>query len=136
MQLAELNLLPEDEQQRLIALGKGAELPFAMDSTIAEVFRERASASPDALAVVSESSSLTYRQLDEWSDRVAGELAGSYGIEPDQIAALCFSRSIEMIVAIVAVWKGGPTGCSSTWVGTIRRSRSGGFGSSSPRSSP
>src|SRR5262245_58536798 len=101
MKLADLNLLPEDEQQRLIALGKGAELPFAMDSSIAEVFRGRASALPDVPAVVFDSSSLTYRQLDEWSDRVAGALAASHGVGPDQVVALCFNRSIEMIVAIV-----------------------------------
>ena len=30
MKLADRNLLPEDEQLRFIALGKGAKLPFAV----------------------------------------------------------------------------------------------------------
>jgi amino acid adenylation domain-containing protein len=107
MKLSNLNILQEDEERRIINLGKGAELPFAADSTIAEVFRGHAGASPDVPAVVFGSSSLTYRQLDEWSDRVAGELAARHGVGPERIVALCFSRSIEMIVAIFAVWKSG-----------------------------
>lgn len=107
MKLADLNLLPEDEQERLLALGKGAELPFSIDATIADLFRERARSSPDVLAVVFDSSSLTYRQLDEWSDRVAAELTASDVIGPDRVAALCFNRSVEMVVAIMAVWKMG-----------------------------
>jgi amino acid adenylation domain-containing protein len=107
MKLTDLNFLPNNEQQRLVTLGKGGVLPFSVDSTIAEVFRRRASAFPDVPAVVFESTSLTYRQLDEWSDRLAGELASSHGVGPDQIVALCFNRSIEMIVAAVAVWKAG-----------------------------
>ena len=50
MKLADLNLLPEAEQRRLLDASKGRELPFPAEATIAEVFRERASASPDVRA--------------------------------------------------------------------------------------
>jgi amino acid adenylation domain-containing protein len=107
MKLTDLNFLPNNEQQQLVSLGKGGVLLFSFHSTIAEVFRRQANASPDVPAVVLESASLSYRQLDEWSDRLAGELASSHGVGPDQIVVLCFNRSIEMIVAAVAVWKAG-----------------------------
>lgn len=107
MKLTDLGLISEDEQKRLVGLGKGAELPFAADATIADVFRDKAQRSPDLRAVVFGSAVLTYRQLDHWSDRVAKDLSARHGVGPDKIVALCFERSIEMIVAILGVWKAG-----------------------------
>ncbi|MFF5563666.1 amino acid adenylation domain-containing protein [Streptomyces sp. NPDC012623] len=107
MKIGDLNLLPGDERDRLIALGRGADRPFPAEKTIAEVFRERAGASPDSTAVVLGDARLTYRELDAWSDRVACDLVEEHGIGPDRLVALCFSRSIEMIVAIMSVWKAG-----------------------------
>ncbi|MEV6340630.1 non-ribosomal peptide synthetase [Nocardia vinacea] len=107
MKLADLNLLPEEEQRRLLDASKGPELSFPENATIAELFRQRASASPDLRAVVFGDSSLNYAELDEWSDRLAGELVAAHGVGPGQLVALCFSRGIEVTVAIIAVWKAG-----------------------------
>ncbi|WP_431926367.1 non-ribosomal peptide synthetase [Nonomuraea jabiensis] len=107
MKLADLNLLPDHEQQRLLQESKGPELPFPTEATIVQVFRERAAESPDVRAVVFNSSSLTYRELDDWSDRLAGELSAAHGTRAGQLVALCLNRGIEMTVAIIAVWKAG-----------------------------
>ncbi|MFD6887635.1 amino acid adenylation domain-containing protein [Streptomyces sp. NPDC059957] len=107
MKIGDLNLLSDGERDRLIALGRGADRPFPAEKTIADVFRERASASPDATAVLFGDAQLTYRELDEWSDRVACDLIEEHGIGPDRLVALCFSRSLEMTVAIMSVWKAG-----------------------------
>ncbi|WP_327733447.1 non-ribosomal peptide synthetase [Streptomyces nojiriensis] len=107
MKLADLNLLPDHEQQRLLDASKGPALSFPAEATIAQVFRERAEASPDVRAVIFNSSSLTYRELDDWSDRLAGELIAAHGTGPGQLVALCLNRGIEMTVAIIAVWKAG-----------------------------
>jgi amino acid adenylation domain-containing protein len=107
MKLADLTALPEDEQRRLIDAGRGPELAVPLDTTIAEVFRKRAAASPDVPAVAFNDSALTYRELDEWSDRLAGELAARHAVGPGRLVALCFDRGIEMTVAIIAVWKAG-----------------------------
>lgn len=107
MKLADLSLLPEHEHQDLLRQSRGPELSFPAESTIAQVFRERAAASSDVRAVVSGGSSLTYRELDDWSDRLAGELVAVHGTGPGQLVALCLDRGIEMTVAIIAVWKAG-----------------------------
>ena len=49
---------------------------------------------------------MTYRELDEASNRLAHLLAG-HGAGPGQCVALLFSRSAEAIVAILAVLKTG-----------------------------
>ncbi|MEU7206532.1 non-ribosomal peptide synthetase [Streptomyces sp. NPDC045470] len=107
MKLADLNLLPDHEQERLLQESKGPELSFPAEATIVQVFRERAAAAPDVRAVVFSDSSLTYQELDDWSDRLAGELITSHGVAPGQLVALCLERGIEMTVAVLAVWKAG-----------------------------
>lgn len=106
MKISDLSLLTSDERDQLIALGKGTE-QLVPQKTIAEVFRERAHESPDLPAVILGDDRLTYRELDEWSDRVAGGLIEEHGIGPDRLVTLCFNQSIEMVVAIVSVWKAG-----------------------------
>ncbi|WP_156737664.1 amino acid adenylation domain-containing protein, partial [Mycobacterium sp. E735] len=59
-----------------------------------------------AVAVSCEGRSLTYRELDEASNRLAHLLIGR-GARPGESVAVVFSRSAEAIVAILAVLKSG-----------------------------
>ena len=61
---------------------------------------------PEAVAVTFEGRSLTYRELEEAANRLAHLLAGQ-GAGPGQCVALLFTRSVEAIVAILAVLKTG-----------------------------
>ncbi|MGW9115750.1 amino acid adenylation domain-containing protein [Streptomyces sp. NPDC055663] len=107
MKISELKLLSSEEQNRVVALGRGAEHEVPFEQTIPDVFRARAAASPGVPAVVFGEDRLTYRELDEWSDRVAHGLMEDHGVGPERLVALCFSPSTEMTVAIIAVWKAG-----------------------------
>ncbi len=49
---------------------------------------------------------MTYRELEEAANRLAHLLAG-HGVGPGECVALLFSRSVEAIVAILAVLKTG-----------------------------
>ncbi|MGJ3561525.1 AMP-binding protein [Streptomyces sp. INA 01156] len=49
---------------------------------------------------------LTYAELDERTDRLAGVLAGR-GIGPEQIVAVAVPRSAELVVSVLAVLKAG-----------------------------
>ena len=65
-----------------------------------------ASAFPDRVAVASDTSSLTYAELDARSDRVAASLAAA-GVETGTYVALLMERSVEAIVAVFGVLKAG-----------------------------
>ncbi|WP_459977499.1 AMP-binding protein, partial [Mycobacterium avium] len=67
---------------------------------------EQAARTPDAVALVYEDRSWTYRELEEAANRVAHRLAG-FGVGAGERVALLFSRSAEAIVAILAVLKAG-----------------------------
>ncbi len=105
--LSSVDLLDEVEQARLDRWGNREVLgrPSA-ETTVPEAFTAQAARTPDAVAVVCGDRSLTYRELDEASNRLANLLT-EQGAAPGQIVALLFSRSAEAIVAILAVLKSG-----------------------------
>ncbi|MFB7912301.1 AMP-binding protein, partial [Kitasatospora sp. NPDC056076] len=61
---------------------------------------------PDAPAVREGEHRLTYRQLDEWSDRLADRLL-TEGLVPEERVALELERSTALVVAQLAVLKAG-----------------------------
>ncbi|MCI4066894.1 amino acid adenylation domain-containing protein [Micromonospora sp. R77] len=61
---------------------------------------------PDRIAVVGDEETLTYRELDERSDRVAAGLRAA-GQLPGAHVAVCLDRSPELLVALLGVLKAG-----------------------------
>ncbi|MEU7767960.1 amino acid adenylation domain-containing protein [Nocardia sp. NPDC049190] len=74
--------------------------------TVAELFARQVARVPEATAVASGDRSLSYLELDRWSNRLARVLI-DYGVGPETIVAIVLPRSVEMIVAIMAVSKAG-----------------------------
>ena len=74
--------------------------------SIPVLFAAQVARTPEAVAVTFEGRSMTYRELDEASNRLAHLLVGQ-GAGPGESVALLFPRSAEAIVAILAVLKTG-----------------------------
>ncbi len=104
--ISELPLLTPAERHQLLVEWNGTETLYPRDKTIDELFVEQAALTPHAIAVVCEDGLLTYRELDERSDRLAGRLR-QCGVGPDILVGVCLERSIELIVALVAIIKAG-----------------------------
>ncbi|HEX6863526.1 MAG TPA: AMP-binding protein, partial [Thermoanaerobaculia bacterium] len=75
---------------------------------VQELIAERAALMPAALAVASSGESLTYAELLERANRLAWHLL-SLGVGPEVPVAILAERSVEMIVALLAVLEAG--GC-------------------------
>lgn len=71
---------------------------------IVTLFRETAKRYPDNTAVVYEDKRLTYRQLDEMSDRLAAAIQPSPG---GKVAAIMINRSEQMTVCALGALKAG-----------------------------
>ena len=61
---------------------------------------------PDAPAVRFGDARLTYCELDQWANRVAGQLREA-GVGPDRCVGVCMERSLELVVALLATLKAG-----------------------------
>ncbi len=71
-----------------------------------ELVRAQAARGPDRVAVVGELETLTYRELDQRSDRVAAGLQAA-GQGPGSRVAVCLERSPDLLVALLGVLKAG-----------------------------
>ncbi|WP_259470885.1 non-ribosomal peptide synthetase [Streptomyces sp. 1114.5] len=70
------------------------------------MFRTRAAHDPDALAVIAEDATLSYRELDLLSDRLAAELRAR-GTGPERVVPVCLERGAALVVAWLGVLKAG-----------------------------
>ncbi|MGB8793821.1 MAG: amino acid adenylation domain-containing protein, partial [Mycobacterium sp.] len=106
--LSSVDLLGGAERAGLDGWGNRAVLtrPAAGSVSIPALFGAQVARVPQAVAVSFEGRGMTYRELDETSNRLARLLVGR-GVGPGQRVALLLSRSAEAIVAILAVLKTG-----------------------------
>lgn len=96
-------LTPED---RLLNGGTPARLPDYPGVTLHELFRLQAWRTPDAPALVSDETTITYRELDHASS-VLSHLLQADEVRPGDVVGICSERSVELFVAIVAILKAG-----------------------------
>jgi amino acid adenylation domain-containing protein len=93
--------------QEKTALAKWADTAADVPSTtLTALLTEQARATPEATAVVFEGERLSYAELDARSNRLA-RLLIARGVGPERLVALLMPRSLDLIVALVAVLKAG-----------------------------
>ncbi|HEY0793552.1 MAG TPA: amino acid adenylation domain-containing protein [Chthoniobacterales bacterium] len=101
-----LNLLPEEERHCVVVEWNQTERAYPGDKCIHQLFEDQAERTPEAVAVVFNAESLTYRELNRKANRFARLLAEA-GAGPETRVGLCLERSAAMVVAMLAVLKAG-----------------------------
>ncbi|WP_082281998.1 non-ribosomal peptide synthetase, partial [Mycobacterium colombiense] len=106
--LSSVDVLDADEHARLDEIGNRAALARLGGSplSIPEVIAAQVALTPEAIAISFQGCCMTYREIDEKSNRLA-RLLVTRGAGPGQFVALVFSRSVEAMVAMLAVLKSG-----------------------------
>ncbi|GCB44398.1 siderophore biosynthesis non-ribosomal peptide synthetase modules [Streptomyces sp. NL15-2K] len=74
--------------------------------TMVEMFREHARTRPDAVAIIDEHRSLTYRQAAELSSQLAHHLI-ERGLEPEHVVGISLGRSADMVIGLLGVLQAG-----------------------------
>ncbi|KAF2181844.1 amino acid adenylation [Zopfia rhizophila CBS 207.26] len=77
-----------------------------VEDCVHNIFREQVKLRPDAQAITSWDGSLTYKQLDQLTDRLAAYLAEK-GVNPEYLVPMCFDKSMWTIVAMMSTLKAG-----------------------------
>ncbi len=101
-----LGWLGELEQTHIQQLCAVQNQPAPAISTMHQWIGQQAQQTPDALAIQFGDEHLTYRMLDAYSNQLARVLQ-RYGVGHEQIVGIRMERSLEMIVALLAIWKAG-----------------------------
>lgn len=99
-------ITPSMDGAKVHANGHKEDLVPGASALLTNWFAEQVERAPEACALKSESRSLTYAELDTWSDSLAVRLQRS-GVTADVLVGICMSRSPEMVVAALAVLKAG-----------------------------
>ena len=103
--LSELYMLTDGEQHQIL---------FEWNETavgvpqfcVHQLFEQRASENPGALAVTAHNEAITYGELNERANRLAHSLH-ALGVGHETLVCVCLERRISMVVALLAVLKSG-----------------------------
>ena len=102
-----LPLMEKEEEEQALHVGDGGPSPADPSQTIPRLFADAARKYPDNIAVVYKERSLTYRELDETTDRLASLLRSDCGVKKGSIVGVLIDRSELMAVYALAVMKAG-----------------------------
>jgi len=104
--ISELSLLEEAEYNELIFELNNTEASFPEDKTLPQLFKEQVLKNPGNIALEYEDKKVTYQELNELTDKLAGKLQAT-GITPDSIVGMLCERSIEAIICMMGILKAG-----------------------------
>ncbi|MCX6581121.1 MAG: amino acid adenylation domain-containing protein [Candidatus Aminicenantes bacterium] len=112
--IAEIEIISDEEKKHILNNFNDTSYPYPGDKTIQQLFAEQVERTPDRIAVIGStvetlratSLQITYRQLNNQSDRMAGLLIEK-GVLADNIIGIMMERSIDMIIGIFGILKSG-----------------------------
>jgi nonribosomal peptide synthetase DhbF len=103
--LGRLDPRDQEERRRNRAITTGQARPVS-PRTVVDLFEAQVAQTPDAVAVLGEDATLTYRELNTRANRLARQLI-SWGADSERFVAVALPPSAELVVAIWAVLKAG-----------------------------
>ena len=103
--IGELALLSDEEREELAGWNR-TEKEYGERGCIHELIEEQVKRSPDGVAVVYEQEQVSYEELNRqaniWAHRLRRE-----GVGPETVVGVHLERSVELVVALLAVMKAG-----------------------------
>lgn len=106
-QVSDLPYLTEGEKDQVLLKFNNTKTVYENEKNIIDLFYEQAEKTPDSIALVFENVSLTYKELNEQTNRLASYLRNKYSITSDDLVGIKLERSEKLIVAILGVLKSG-----------------------------
>ncbi|MER7585872.1 amino acid adenylation domain-containing protein, partial [Kitasatospora sp. NPDC097691] len=105
VRLSEVEVLSEGERGRVL-VGWNESGVVGVSGVVPMLFGEQVARTPDAPAVVGEGETLSYGELDVRASRLAGVLS-ERGVGAESVVGVLLERSVDVVVALLAVWKAG-----------------------------
>ncbi len=96
----------EQEQQQLLYQWNQTEQSYEQITALQQWFEQQVAQTPNNMAVVFETTELSYQQLNQQANQLAHYLR-ILGVSRDDLIAIYMDRCAEMVVALLAVLKAG-----------------------------
>ena len=90
--------------KKILEVSTGEKLEYDATKTWLDLFKVQSATSPEKIAVADENSALSYKELDELSDKVAAWLIEN-GAEENKFVAIRMGRVKEFMAAVIGIWK-------------------------------
>ena len=104
--ISELPLLTQDEREQVLVEWNRPAVDHPEGGFVHQLFEEQVARTPDAVAVVFEGETLSYRELNARANRLARRLR-RLGAGPEVLVGISAERSFEMVVGLLAILKAG-----------------------------
>ncbi|HHL31650.1 MAG TPA: amino acid adenylation domain-containing protein, partial [Oceanospirillales bacterium] len=104
--ISDLTLLDNSEIHYLQQTLNKTQAAYPSEFCIHQLFEQQVIKTPDNIAVVFAEESLTYQQLNQQANQLAHHLIAQ-DIKADDVIGLCFQRSTDMLVSMLAILKAG-----------------------------
>lgn len=108
--VSQLSLLTSSEKEQLLTGWNDTQTNFNNDldckQLIHQQFEAQVSKTPNAIALVYQQQSMTYRELNERSQQLASYLQ-QRGVQPETLVGLCVERSPLLLVGLFGILKAG-----------------------------
>ena len=103
---AQTHVLSADDRRKLLGLWNDTRQEYPRHSCLHELVEAQVARTPGAVAVEFEGRRLTYAELNARANQLAHRLR-KLGAGPDLLVAHCVDRSLEMVIAVLAILKAG-----------------------------
>ncbi|MRX56179.1 amino acid adenylation domain-containing protein [Bacillus idriensis] len=104
--IAKIPMITNEEKQQSVYSWNNTVVDFNKGKLIHELFEEQVERTPEKIAAVYNNQSLTYRSLNNKANQLARYMLHC-NLEPEQIVGISVDRSLEMLIAMLAVLKTG-----------------------------
>jgi amino acid adenylation domain-containing protein len=104
--LSDLPLLTETEKHQLIMKWNQTQVDYPQGYCLHQLFEAQVERSPQAIALTSGETQMTYRELNQQANQLAHYLQ-KLGVGPGTLVGLCLERSLAAVVGMLAILKAG-----------------------------
>ena len=105
-QISKIEIVSPEEKSMILNDFNNTTVDYPKDKNIIQLWEEQVKKSPNNIAIVYDNQSMTYSQLDNKSTQLAHFLLNNQ-VQKGEIVPILMDKSLEMIVAILAILKVG-----------------------------
>ncbi|GAA0710921.1 hypothetical protein GCM10009430_00030 [Aquimarina litoralis] len=105
--ISEIQYLPTNEIDKLLNKSNNQEKVYSEEKTLVDLFLDRVREMPEETAVLFKDKSLTYKELNDLSNKFAHFLIANYDIKNEDLIGVSLERNEWLIIALFAVLKTG-----------------------------